>query len=157
VQQIDERELSAATSDPTTMPIAGGTVDEMEEKRLGVQDPDARVYLAVERTFLAWIRTGLALMGFGFVVARFGIFLREVRAASSPANQSTSVSLWAGTALVCIGVIVDVASSIRYVHAIRDLNSGVYTVGRPSTLGIALAGLLALIGIAGSSYLIVVR
>ena len=30
-----------------------------------------------ERTFLAWIRTGLALMGLGFVLARFGIFLRE--------------------------------------------------------------------------------
>jgi uncharacterized membrane protein YidH (DUF202 family) len=35
-------------------------------------------YLAAERTFLAWIRTGLALMGFGFVVARFGLFLREI-------------------------------------------------------------------------------
>ena len=32
-------------------------------------------YLAAERTLLAWIRTGLALMGFGFVVARFGLFL----------------------------------------------------------------------------------
>jgi uncharacterized membrane protein YidH (DUF202 family) len=35
-----------------------------------------RVYLAVERTLLAWIRTGLDMMGFGFVVARFGLFLR---------------------------------------------------------------------------------
>jgi putative membrane protein len=33
-------------------------------------------YLAAERTFLAWIRTGLALVGFGFVVARFGLFFR---------------------------------------------------------------------------------
>jgi putative membrane protein len=33
-------------------------------------------YLAAERTLLAWIRTGLALMGFGFVVARFGLFLQ---------------------------------------------------------------------------------
>jgi putative membrane protein len=38
---------------------------------------DPRVDMAAERTFLAWIRTGLALMGFGFVVARFGLFLRE--------------------------------------------------------------------------------
>ncbi len=36
-------------------------------------------YLAAERTFLAWIRTGLALMGFGFVVARFGLFLQRLR------------------------------------------------------------------------------
>jgi len=35
-------------------------------------------YLAAERTLLAWIRTGLALMGFGFVVARFGLFLQQL-------------------------------------------------------------------------------
>ncbi|HET9869812.1 MAG TPA: DUF202 domain-containing protein, partial [bacterium] len=40
---------------------------------------DPRIYWAKERTFLAWLRTGLALMGFGFVVARFGLFLRMVR------------------------------------------------------------------------------
>ena len=38
-------------------------------------------YLAAERTVLAWIRTGLALMGFGFVVARFGLFLQSLQAA----------------------------------------------------------------------------
>ena len=41
--------------------------------------PDLRTYLAAERTFLAWIRTAVACMGFGFVVARFGIFLHELR------------------------------------------------------------------------------
>jgi hypothetical protein len=39
---------------------------------------DPRIYMAAERTFLAWIRTGIAFMGFGFVVARFGLFLREI-------------------------------------------------------------------------------
>jgi uncharacterized membrane protein YidH (DUF202 family) len=33
----------------------------------------ARDFLAVERTFLAWIRTGLALMGLGFVQARHNL------------------------------------------------------------------------------------
>lgn len=36
-------------------------------------------YLAAERTLLACIRTGLALMGFGFVIARFGLFLQELQ------------------------------------------------------------------------------
>jgi putative membrane protein len=38
---------------------------------------DPRVYFAAERALLAWIRTGPAKMGFGFVVARFGLFLHE--------------------------------------------------------------------------------
>jgi len=43
------------------------------------KDRDVRDYLAAEQTFLAWIRTGLAFMGFGFVVARFGLFLQQDR------------------------------------------------------------------------------
>ena len=39
---------------------------------------DPRVYFAAERTLLAWIRTGLTVMAFGFLVARFGLFLRLV-------------------------------------------------------------------------------
>ncbi len=69
---------------------------------------DPRVYLAAERTLLAWIRTGLALMGFGFVVARFGLFLREVAAVADakPPALSAWMSVWIGTALVLFGVAV---------------------------------------------------
>src|ERR1035441_183963 len=56
---------------------------------------DPRVYLAAERTFLAWIRTGLALMGFGFVVARFGLFLREIEFSQHPLSlHSAKFTLW---------------------------------------------------------------
>jgi hypothetical protein len=46
-------------------------------------EQDPRVYFAAERTFLAWIRTGLGLMGVGFAVSRFGLFLRELSASNS--------------------------------------------------------------------------
>ena len=46
-------------------------------------EQDPRVYFAAERTFLAWIRTGLGLMGVGFAVSRFGLFLREFTASQS--------------------------------------------------------------------------
>ena len=35
-------------------------------------------HLANERTFLAWIRTSVAIMGFGFVVVEYSIFLRQL-------------------------------------------------------------------------------
>jgi uncharacterized membrane protein YidH (DUF202 family) len=58
---------------------------------------DPRMYLAAERTFLAWIRTGLALMGLGFIAARFGLFLRVAFGTSLP--ERTGVSLPVGIAL----------------------------------------------------------
>lgn len=121
-------------------------------------EKDPRVYFAAERTLLAWIRTGIALMGFGFVVARFGLFLRELRiSAGGVPTRSTGVSLWAGTALVLIGVVVDVLSSVRYMRIVRDLNEGRDVTGRPSTMGITIALTLAVIGVAVAVYLLLVK
>ena len=64
--------------------------------------PDLRDLRAAERTFLARIGTGLALMGFGFVVARFGLFLQQlqfVQHASAAPNHG--LSLWFGTGTDC--------------------------------------------------------
>jgi putative membrane protein len=43
-----------------------------------VPPDDPRVRFAGERTLRAWVRTALELMGFGFVVTRFGVFLHEL-------------------------------------------------------------------------------
>ncbi len=114
-------------------------------------------YLAAERTFLAWIRTGLALMGFGFVVARFGLFLREIAMTTHTKTlQSTGVSLFIGTTLLLIGVAVNVAASLHHVALIGKLNRG-DAIGRPSSVAIAVALTLAALGLALAVYLVLMR
>jgi putative membrane protein len=115
-------------------------------------------YLAAERTFLAWIRTGLALMGFGFVVARFGLFLQELQVvAPNLRTQSYGFSLWTGTAFIGIGVLVNVVSALQHVRSVRRLNEGLTVGSHPSSLGIAVALILAVVGLAMAIFLISVR
>ena len=115
-------------------------------------------YLAAERTFLAWIRTGLALMGFGFVVARFGLFLRMLQGGQSNlAPESFGFSFWAGTALITLGVMVNIMSARQHARLVRDLNAGGSDFNRPSSLGIVVAIILAVLGLAMAAYLISVR
>jgi len=67
---------------------------------------DPRVYFAAERTLLAWIRTGLTVMAFGFLVARFGLFLRLVSAqlgAEAHAPRLAPLSSTIGVLLVLAG------------------------------------------------------
>jgi putative membrane protein len=112
-------------------------------------------HLAAERTFLAWIRTGLALMGFGFVVARFGLFLQELQSIR-PAGTSHSygLSLWFGTGLISAGVVVDVYSSLRYSRLIGHMNASGSITRKRSATAVAIALFLAFVGIAMAIYLI---
>lgn len=119
---------------------------------------DLREYLAAERTFLAWIRTGIALMGFGFVVSRFGLFLQRLQILEhqTPA-RSYGLSLWFGSALIVVGVIINVVSAWHHARLVGTLRLGEPPPPRPSTQAIAIALFLALIGLAMVTYLISVR
>jgi putative membrane protein len=112
-------------------------------------------FLAAERNFLAWIRTGLALMGFGFVVARFGLFLQEIQiAAPQLAVQSHGVSIGAGTAMIVLGVAVNIFASWRHVQLVRQLNQAETDFTEPSYGALAVALILAAVGLAMAVYLI---
>lgn len=119
---------------------------------------DPRVYLAAERTLLAWIRTGLALMGFGFVVARFGLLISELTTREvSQHYTSTGFSFAVGIVLVLVGVFVNVAATVHHVRLTAHLISGDYLSGRPSYFGATVAVFLALIGVAMAIFLLVVK
>src|SRR5579872_6229079 len=120
--------------------------------------PGTSDYLAAERTFLAWIRTGLALMGFGFVVARFGLFLQQLQIVQHQSSvRSYGVSLWFGTALIAVGVVVNLISARHHVRLIRGMARGEPPASRPSAQAIGIAVLLALVGLAMVVYLVSVR
>lgn len=120
------------------------------------EDPnrDPRVYLAAERTFLAWIRTSLALMAFGFVVSRFGLFLRVLESSSGQRiSEPSALSLPLGVFLVLLGVISDIFAAWRHVRYVRAINESLPTTGRPSTLAVVLAVILAVLGLVMAFYL----
>ena len=123
----------------------------------GINPHDPRLYLAAERTFLAWIRTGVALMGLGFVVARFGLFLRELEVTRGPQPQSSGLSVYFGTGLLVLGVAVNIASVFIHARQVKALNANEHIGRRPSKLGIAVSLVLSGIGIAMAIYVFFFR
>jgi uncharacterized protein (DUF302 family)/uncharacterized membrane protein YidH (DUF202 family) len=115
-------------------------------------------YLAAERTLLAWIRTGLALMGFGFVVARFGLFLQKLEELQHPARATSyGLSLWFGTALILAGVVVNFSSAWHHTQLIRELDLAAATRSHRSSMAVSVAIFLAAVGLAMAIYLVSVR
>jgi putative membrane protein len=115
---------------------------------------DLRDYLAEERTFLAWIRTGIALMGFGFVVARFGIFGDQLHLQQFSAAQPLEFSPWFGAALVATGTLVNLFSARRFMRLVGEVDRNQFADRSLSRQGVFMASFLALIGIGMTIYLI---
>ena len=118
-------------------------------------DIDPRVQYAAERTLLAWIRTGLAMMGFGFVVARFSLFLRELTGLRGELPPTPGWSRYIGTAIVALGVLVTFTASVRHRRDIRRLRSGQPIVEADSWSTAEIVGFaLGVVGVVMTVYLL---
>jgi putative membrane protein len=110
--------------------------------------------MAAERTFLAWIRTGMAFMGFGFILARFGLFLRELAATSAaPPHAASAFSMPVGIALIVIGILVNIVAAAQHRRYVRAIDQGRFRSAFGSAFAYAVAVFLALIGLAMAVYL----
>jgi putative membrane protein len=137
--------------------VTATIVGEMTDQTTLNEARDPRMYLSAERTFLAWIRTGLALMGFGFVVARFGLFLRELQFSEHQiALRPTGFSVGFGTTLLLLGVVMNVIAAFQHIQTVRKITRG-EAFDRPSYLAMAIASVLTIVGLAMAAYLLSVK
>jgi putative membrane protein len=109
---------------------------------------DPRVYLAAERTYLAWVRTSLGLMGFGFLIARFGYWMRGLAAIDHDHAYHSKFSPYLGFMMVCFGVGVCVVAAVRHRQYVRSLRAGVANPPLSLAATMALAAVLAVAGLA---------
>lgn len=120
-------------------------------------DSDPRVFFAAERTLLAWVRTGLTVMAFGFVVARFGLFLRLLAAQQNhgiaEAQAHNQVSNAVGIALVLIGVVCLILGAVQHRSFIATLPAIDVPRSHAAIYPIVLSLLLAALGLVLAVYL----
>jgi putative membrane protein len=120
-----------------------------------------RLRIQMETMLLGWIRTSLALMGFGFVLARFGLFLREVASVGEIRIRShrwlALTNTFTGTILILLGVVVLLLSVYSHRRAVVRLERG--DLGRSGqwSLGMTLCLILAAIGMGMAIYLTAVE
>lgn len=136
----------------------------------GSRDDHSTQFLANERTFLAWLRTSIAIIGLGFVVARFSLFLREfalVVGKGQGSSISSSVqnfpafttayspSSILGLILVALGIVLIAYAFFNYRRAQKVIETGGAYISKNSIMYLASTGLIAF-GIVVIIYLLLI-
>lgn len=83
---------------------------------------DPRVYFAAERTLLAWLRTGITVIGLGFMVAKFGLFLSYIAPQTHADPRRTQCAMVVGVLMVLLGAACSLGAAIQFRRFIASLS-----------------------------------
>ena len=91
-------------------------------------DTKLREHLANERTFLAWVRTSVALIGLGFVIVKFALFIKELSIVfqNSSVEMSEGFSAIIGVVIVAFGVGLSPFAFFQYKKVEKQINNQSY-------------------------------
>lgn len=114
---------------------------------------------------MAWIRTGVALMGLGFLIAKFSLFLHELAMLRGGAADAlalpegllpdhTVLPAWIGGAIVIAGAMLTLLAGLDHVRMLRRLRVDDFIGSRRRYISGALALLVAAIGLLLAVYLL---
>jgi uncharacterized membrane protein YidH (DUF202 family) len=88
---------------------------------------DPRIYMAAERTFLAWIRTSIALIVFGFVIEKFEFFLEQLEKVFNISLKGDHRALASvGVFIIFIGLFTLILGAINFYRTIKQVDVGYY-------------------------------
>lgn len=118
-------------------------------------DDKGRDYLANERTFLAWMRTCIAVISLGFVVAKFGLWLRQLAVGINPDVRihTTGLSLPVGIGMMAMGAVLALMSGWNYHRTAQAIERG--EVGPNRSVVAVVSFAVAFLGVATIVYMLV--
>jgi len=114
---------------------------------------DPRVLFAAERTLLAWSRTSMGLVALGFVLERFGLFLRFM-APGQPTADAHGISTWIGLSFIALGAAFLVLASRQYRFVLKSLRPAEIPDRYSTQMPLILNGMLLLMALVLSLYIL---
>jgi putative membrane protein len=118
-------------------------------------EPDPRVFFAAERTLLAWLRTGLTIIGLGFIVARFGLFLQLLSAQPQGVHPQAQPgpSTVLGVVFVLVGAIAILVATVQHRRYVSTLPQADLPASYSRTMAVVLSAAVGALGLLLAGYL----